>query len=148
MPARARSRRNALYVTAAVFWFFLAGIATAAGVAREIWLVPHIGQLRAHQSGTLLVCMFFLGAIAAFVLRTRPSPREALCIGACWVLLGIAFEFGVGRYVDGLSWSRLLSDYDLSRGRLLSLVWVTVALGPVALTRCWAPTGASAADAF
>ena len=66
----------------------------------------------------------------------RPSTREALCVGAWWTLLAVGFEFGFGRYVDGLSWSRLLSDYDLSRGRLLLFVWLTVALGPATLT--WA----------
>jgi hypothetical protein len=104
-------------------------------VARETWLVPRIGQLRAHQVGTLLVCALFLMAITLFVRRARPSIREARCVGAWWTLFAVGFEFGLGRYVDGLSWSRLLADYDLSRGRLLSFVWLTVALGPAMLTR-------------
>ena len=135
MPARTPSRRRALYGSAVAFWFLLAAIATAAGVAREIWLVPRIGQLRAHQLGTLLVCALFLMAITVFVQRVRPSTREALYVGAWWTVLAVGFEFGFGRYVDGLPWSRLLSDYDLSRGRLLSFVWLTVALGPATLTR-------------
>lgn len=134
MLARTRSRRRSVHGTAVIFWFLLAVIATTAGIARETWLVPRIGQLRAHQLGTLLVCALFLMAITLFVRRARPSTREALCVGAWWTLLAVGFEFGFGRYVDGLPWSRLLSDYDLSRGRLLSLVWLTVALGPAALT--------------
>jgi hypothetical protein len=38
-------------------------------------------------------------------------------------------------FVDGLSWSRLLADYDISRGRLLLLVWVTLGGGPFLLAR-------------
>jgi hypothetical protein len=133
--AGGRTRRTALYGTAAVFWLIFAGVAIAAGIVRETWLVPRIGQLRAHQIGTLVVCTIFLAVIGIFVRRTRPSTREALSIGSGWVLLAVAFEFGFGHYVDGLSWSRLLADYDLSRGRLLLLVWLTVAAGPLVLTR-------------
>lgn len=56
------------------------------------------------------------------------SSRAAL-------VLALAFEFGVGRYVDGLSWQHLLADYDLSRGRLLLLLWGTLAAVPFVLTR-------------
>ena len=63
----------------------------------------------------------------------RLSPREALTIGVAWLLCAIAFEFGFGHYVDGLPWSRLLADYDLSQGRLLLLVWSAVGVGPSVL---------------
>ena len=129
------TRRVQLYGTAAVFWLIFAGVATSAGIVRETWLVPRIGELRAHQVGTLLVCGIFLAVIALFIRRTRPSAQEARSIGVWWVLVAIAFEFGFGLYLDGLSWSRLLADYDLSRGRLLLLVWLTVGVGPLILTR-------------
>jgi len=67
----------------------------------------------------------------------RPSPEQALAIGLGWLVAAIAFEFGFGHFVDGLSWSRLLSDYDLSRGRLLLLVWVTVGGGPFVFARVY-----------
>lgn len=130
-----RSRAVRVYGSAAMVWLILAGAATAAGIVRETWFVPLLGELRAHQFGTLAVCALFLAIIAVFVRRVRPSARQALRIGAAWLLLALAFEFGVGRYVDGLSWQRLLADYDLSRGRLLLLLWGTVAAGPFVLTR-------------
>jgi hypothetical protein len=111
----------------------LAAIATAAGIVRELWVVPLIGDLRGHQAGTLVVTSAFLAVIWMFVARMRPSSSEALAIGAGWVLCAIAFEFGFGHYVDGLSWNRLLSDYDLSEGRLLLLVWLAVGAGPFLL---------------
>jgi hypothetical protein len=124
-----------LYGTAAVFWLIFAGVATAAGMMRETWLAPRLGELRAHQVGTLVVCAMFLAIILAFIRRTRPSRHEAISVGMWWLLVAIAFEFGFGHYLDGLSWSRLLADYDLSRGRLLLLLWLTVGAGPVLLTR-------------
>ncbi len=132
---RRSTRAVELYGTAAVFWLIFAATATAAGIVRETWLVPRLGELRAHQVGTLAVCAIFLAIILAFIRRTRPSAQEALSVGMCWLLAAIGFEFGFGHYVDGLSWSRLLADYDLSRGRLLLLLWLTVAAGPVLLTR-------------
>jgi len=117
------------------FWLMLAGIATAAGILREMWLTPRIGELAAHQAGTLLVTAAFLAAISGFVTRMRLEPDEALIIGIGWLLAAVAFEFGFGHYVDGLPWSRLLADYDLTRGRLLVLVWLAVGAGPYVLTR-------------
>jgi hypothetical protein len=56
-------------------------------------------------------------------------------VGAAWLVGAIAFEFGFGHYVDGLSWERLLSDYDVTRGRLLLLLWLTVAIAPFLCAR-------------
>ena len=129
------SRAAALVLPALGFWLVLAAIATVAGIARQLWLVPLIGELRGHQAGTVIVALAFLGAIAVFVRRMRLSPREALATGIAWLLGAIAFEFGFGHYVDGLTWTRLLSDYDLSEGRLLLLLWGTVCAGPFLLAR-------------
>jgi len=73
----------------------------------------------------------------------RLRPDEALVIGLGWLLGAIAFEFGFGHYVDGVSWSRLLSDYDITRGRLLLLVWLAVGAGPYVLTRVGTRTPAA-----
>ena len=98
-----------------------------------MWLTPRIGELAAHQAGTMLVTAAFLAAIAGFVTRLHIEPDEALVIGAGWLLCAVIFEFGFGHYVDGLSWRRLLADYDLTRGRLLVFVWLAVGAGPFLL---------------
>jgi hypothetical protein len=130
-----RSRTTALAASAAGFWLVLAAIATAAGISRERWLVPLLGESRAHQVGTLLVATAFWVAIAFYVRRTQPRPNEAVLVGAGWLLGAVAFEFGFGHYVDGLPWDRLLADYDLTKGRLLLLLWLTVAMAPSVLAR-------------
>ena len=136
LPKRRRDHlRVPLLPPSLGFWLVLAAIATAGGVVRELWLVPLIGELRGHQVGTAIVASAFLYAIAVFVGRMRLSPREALVIGAAWLLCAIAFEFGFGHYVDGLSWTRLLSDYDLSKGRLLLVLWLVVGIGPFMISR-------------
>jgi hypothetical protein len=130
ISTRRPSRTAALLLPSAGFWLLLAAMATAGGIARELVLVPLVGELRGHQIGTLLVTFAFVVAITMFVTRMRLSPNEGLVIGVAWLVCAIVFEFGFGHYVDGLSWNLLLSDYDVSQGRLLLLVWVAVGAGP------------------
>lgn len=137
LPAKRPGDRRAaaLVLPSLALWLLLAAIATVAGIVRQLWLVPLIGELRGHQVGTVIVAGAFVGAIAVFVGRMRLSAGEAAVIGAAWLTGAIAFEFGFGHYVDGLSWTRLLSDYDLSEGRLLLLLWLVVGAGPFLFAR-------------
>jgi hypothetical protein len=47
-----------------------------------------------------------------------------------WLVATIAFEFLFGHFVSGLTWSALLADYDIRRGRLWPLILLSVGLGP------------------
>ena len=42
-------------------------------------------------------------------------------VGAIWVAMTVAFEIILGRFVMGLSWARILEDYDLFGGGLMLL---------------------------
>jgi hypothetical protein len=129
------ARGSALVMPSVAFWFGLAAIAGVAGIARELWVVPRVGELAAHQTGTVAVTAAFLAVIAAFVRHFNITPDEGVVIGMAWLAAAVVFEFGFGHYVDGLSWGRLLSDYDLTRGRLLLVVWMAVGVGPFILAR-------------
>jgi hypothetical protein len=129
------ARSSTLVIPALAFWFLLAAIASTAGIVREVWLVPRLGELVAHQAGSVAVTAAFLALIAVFVRHFNLTPDQALVVGVAWLAAAIVFEFGFGHYVDGLSWGRLLSDYDLTRGRLLLLVWIAVGVGPLILAR-------------
>jgi hypothetical protein len=45
-----------------------------------------------------------------------------------WLVLTIAFETVLGRYVLGNPWSQVFGDYNVLEGRVspLSLLWLTV----------------------
>ena len=45
------------------------------------------------------------------------------------------FEFGLGRYVAGDSWTKLLEQYDLTRGNVWILVPIWMAIGPAVMRR-------------
>lgn len=58
------------------------------------------------------------------------GTRAFFGVGALWLALTVAFEFAFGRNVSGASLESLLADYDLRRGRLWSLVLLTVLFAP------------------
>lgn len=116
------------------FWFVLAAVAIANGTLRQFVYGPWLSELSAHQLSTFTGIV--LTALAAAALHRRhpiPAPRQALVIGAAWVAMTIAFEFGFGHYVAGHSWQKLLADYDLSAGRVWSLFLVWIGILPLLL---------------
>ena len=111
------------------FWLLLAVVAIVNGTLRQFVYGRHLPELAAHQLST--VTGILLTGVTVWLLnRFWPigSARDAWIIGACWLLMTIAFEFGFGHYVAGHSWSRLIADYNILEGRVWSLflVWIAV----------------------
>jgi len=120
-----------LALSAIGVWFLLAAIAIGCGAARETLLAPHVGPRLAHIVGTLVV-VALMGIVIGFYVRLiRVSHGTLLLMGAFWLLLTVAFEFGFGHYVLGQPWNALRADYNLHDGRLWVLVLATVAAGPI-----------------
>lgn len=96
-----------------------AGIGVGNGVLREATLVRVLDEDDANRLSALT-------AVAAFTVyfeqlqRRWPlgSGREAVEVGAAWLALTVAFEFGFGRLVAKKSWRELSAEYDVRRGRL------------------------------
>jgi hypothetical protein len=72
--------------------------------------------------------------------------RAAIAVGGTWLVLTILFEFGFGHYVDGKSWSELLADYDLTDGRVWTLVLLWIAAGPAVIRTLHRTAARRAAD--
>ena len=109
----------------------MVAIAVANGVFRAAWLVPTFGEHVARQISTVLLLVLFAGYIAG-VMRIWPlrSAGAALAVGAVWLVLTMAFEFGLGLFVSRLTWQQMLAEYDLAAGRLWALVPLWVAFAP------------------
>ena len=109
-------------------WPLLALVAILNGTLRVTTYGRFIPELAAHQVSTLTAMLAF-GAIVWMMHRRWPirTAAEAWLIGACWLVMTVAFEFGFGHFIAGHSWERLLADYDLMRGRIwpLLLAWTT-----------------------
>ena len=106
-------------------------IGIANGTLRELGYKDRVGERTAHQISTGSAIALFAGSFELLArLRPLTSTREALQVGAAWLALTIAFEFGFGRLVAHTSWDELLADYDLRKGRLWPLVLAWILLGP------------------
>ena len=106
-------------------------IAVANGAAREAWLVPRFGDPLARQISTVsLLALFAIYIGAVFKFWPLASARAAIGVGMTWLVLTLAFEFGLGYFVSHLSFREMLAEYDLRSGRLWILVPVWVAVAP------------------
>jgi hypothetical protein len=116
---------------ATLVWLSLFVVMFANGAIRVLVLQPRLGEDRARQVASLSGVAFVL-LVSWLFARASPSARPAqlLWVGMVWLCATVAFEFGFGHYVSGLSWQALLSDYNLLRGRLWSLILISVCLGP------------------
>jgi hypothetical protein len=127
---------SACLVRAALVWLMLIGAECIHGVLRMMFLAPYVGDFRARQicafTGSaivLVIAYLFVGWIGA------KTKGVIIGTGVLWLGLTVLFEIGLGRFVLGSSWDRLLEDYDLSRGGLLLPALVFLAASPLIATR-------------
>ncbi len=96
------------------------------GFVREAVLKARVGELRASQISVTTGCVLILLITAAsWRWMGIKTAKIAWTVGAVWVALTLAFEFLFGHFVSGLSWGKLLEDYNVARGRLWPLVLIT-----------------------
>ena len=85
-------------------WCFLLPLAVLNGGVRDTWLSPRLGDPIGPAVSTLL-CGLILLATWHTIRWIRPtSGGAALGVGALWVALTLALEFGVGHCGFGKSW--------------------------------------------
>lgn len=120
-----------MILRALAVWLLLLILAVLNGGLRDTQLSPRLGDTVGRGISTLLLCGLIVLATWLTIGWIRPGgSREALAVGALWVALTLAFEFGVGHYGFGKPWPELLADYDLSRGRIWITVLVVTLLAP------------------
>jgi hypothetical protein len=126
--------------SAAAAWLLLLVVMFTNGIVRVTVLQPRLGEEPARRVATLVGVALVLAFSGAYVRWSGPrASRELLLVGALWLALTLAFEFGFGR-ASGKTWAELLADYDLARGRLWPLVLVATLLGPWAWGRRLRPS--------
>lgn len=115
---------------ASLTWMLIILAETLHGMAREIFIAPVLGDLRARQLGVAIGCVliFVIAWLTARWLGAK-STRTQLLVGAYWVALTLAFEFALGRAL-GASWERILEDYNPARGGFMMLGMAFLFLSP------------------
>ncbi len=111
-------------------WFPMILIAVMNGAARDLWYKKLTGELAAHQLSTISL-IILLGIYIWYVAGRFPftNSREAIITGFTWLVLTLGFEFGLGFY-RGASWSKMLADYDILKGRIWVLVPIWTVIAP------------------
>ncbi len=112
-------------------WLLIVVAESIHGIIRQRFIAPVIGDLPARQIG-VLIGSGIIFAIAWLCIRwigARASGQQ-LRVGALWVVLIIAFEFGLGLML-GYSRERMLSDYDLANGGLMGFGLLFLLFAPM-----------------
>ena len=112
-------------------WMCIVLTESVLGAAREIFIAPVIGDLRARQWGVLFGCLVtFLVALATARWLNAVTRRTQLMVGLFWVALTVVFEVTLGRALS-LSWTRILSDYNPAHGGFMLLGLAFMAFAPL-----------------
>ncbi len=126
-----------IYLQALGAWLVLLLAAIINATIRTRFIQPKIkNELRSHQISSITAIIFFLFIIYLFFRFTTAeyTENQVVNIGFMWMILTIIFEFLFGRFVMKNSFSRLLEDYNLTKGRLWIWVLISLLIGPVLVT--------------
>lgn len=114
-----------------VAWFVMLVVSIANGAVRDFFYGKHMGALAAHQLSTAISLVLLGTVIWSYVTLYPPrSDHEAVVVGLAWLALTVAFEFLFFHYVGGHSWSDLLANYNVLKGRIWVFVPLWIAVAP------------------
>jgi hypothetical protein len=120
-----------MFARALAIWCVLLVIASINGALREVVLIPRTGDVVGRIISTLLLSAFIVILTWLTIGWIGPgTANQAWLVGIVWVLLTLAFEFLAGHYLFHNSWSSLLADYNVLRGRIWLLVLIATAVAP------------------
>jgi hypothetical protein len=125
-----------LFFRSIAIWLIFIVIESINGTIRTLWLVPSVGDLRAHQISFVTGSLLILTISTIFVRWLNISSlSQSIGVGVLWMLLTVVFEVGLGRLAFGYSWAQIAADYNLLQGRLMSLGLVLLLLAPLIATK-------------
>jgi hypothetical protein len=120
-----------LLVYGYVAWVVFMATGIANGILRVSVLATSLSEYAAHLLSTAILCVALFVEINVFLdIVGDDSQRWLIALGVMWTLLTVAFEFGFGHYVARQSWSTLLENYNLLRGRVWPAVLLVILLTP------------------
>ena len=116
---------------AVLVWMVIILLESLNGAVREVFIAPVLGDLRARQLGIPIACVLILLVSLGTIRWMGAATRQAqLGVGLWWAALTLCFEFTLGR-VLGMSWSRILEDYDPMRGGFMVLGLTFMVFAPL-----------------
>ena len=130
VPSAAPPARRDWVGRAVLAFALIAALETLQGIARTVWLLPAVGDLRARQLA-IIVALAIVFGVALLTARWlgAPGTRRRLAVGALWLALMVGFDVAVGRAL-GFSWARIAADFDPRAGGLLGLAMLPIFAAP------------------
>lgn len=121
---------------ALLVWLLIIGAETVHGILRGVLLVPLVGETRAGRMG-MPIGAFIILVIALLSVKWMRARRvrELIVVGALWTVLTFFFEVLIGLYGRGYSWERILAEYNLFEGGLMSIGLAFVFFCPLIAAR-------------
>lgn len=121
-----------LFVKAFGIWLLMLLAAFINGAIREILIVPRVGEYMGHVIGVVGLSGVVFALAGFFVNAFGPfTSGTLLWVGIFWLGLSLLFEFGFFHYARHEPWHKLLADYNIFRGRLLLVVWLSTLFSPL-----------------
>jgi len=113
-------------------WVIFLILAIVNAIVRESIYAPRLGEDLGHAVSSIIAIIYTLAITYWFIDRIKADVigTDLLWIGVLWLILTVIFEFGFGHYIMGRSWDYLLADYNILKGRLWSLVLLTMLIAP------------------
>jgi hypothetical protein len=132
MTESSGTHHPSIIIRSLAIWLLIICAEIILGVLRAVLLVPLVGEFRSNQIGVFTGSAIII-LIAYFTIRWIGAKRtgELLMVGGNWLVLTVAFEFLFGRFVMGLSWDRLGSDYNLLNGGLMPIGLLLLFISPL-----------------
>lgn len=121
-----------IFLKAFATWLLFIVVESLNGTIRELWLVPALGNVRAHQiafvSGSILIL-----TIATLLIRWLHPSRivQLLQVGFLWLVLTLGFEISLERFILGYSWNRIAADYNPAQGGLMAFGLMLLLFAPL-----------------
>ncbi len=125
-----------LFGKAGLIWLAIAILAVGNGFVRESVLVPLLGSEAALPvSGISLSLIVLLVTWLTFGWIGEHSLAVYFLVGLQWVLMTLAFDFSLGYFVEGKSWSELMQIFNVADGNLFPLVLIVTLFAPYLIAR-------------
>lgn len=114
-----------------ISWILLCIFAIINGTIRVKLYTNIFGDLIAHQISTIILSAIII--IYTYILEIIFPFNfiSGIYLGIFWLILTILFEFGFGHYIRKKSWSELLVDYNIKKGRIWILILITTLVAPI-----------------
>lgn len=125
-----------MFFKAMLIWLMFIVAESLNGTIRELWLVPVLGDVRAHQVAFITGSILIL-TIATLFIRWLGASRmsQLFMVGFLWLVLTVTFEIVLGRFILGYSWERIVADYNLFQGGLMLIGLILLLLAPLIAAR-------------